>query len=681
MVNFSKITFLIAGMILIAIVAVGGNHISSNSRSNEKFRRVLLWSFLAGLFDFLLNYSYAYVGISISPIVNSLFRTLWYLFLGIDGYALYDYVGSYVPRENDKKTFLDFVTLVISFLYIMVGVINLLTGVLIKVSDEGEVIHGPLYFLIFVIPAFFMVSVLITTFRNFKAFTRFQRMAIYSFVFFLLCAMVIEYIIKERYIFCLFGIALAIVIIQLSLETSDYRSLMEALEQLQISKDEAENQKNIAEALKDEAEKAKIASEAAAIEAQAAKQEAIAAQKLAEEAKEQAVIANKAKSTFLARMSHEIRTPMNTILGLSELIAKESTEEQIVEYASDSRQAATNLLGIINDILDFSKIESGKLDLIEEEYRFEDIIKDEYTLLSFRAREKNLKLIFDIDENIPSGLIGDAMRIKQILTNLLTNAIKYTNTGSVTLKATLEGKGRSSCMLKFVVKDTGVGIKDEDIGKLYDTFTRIDEKHNHNVEGSGLGINIVVQLLTMMGSKLMVDSVYGLGSQFSFSLRQSLSDPTPIGDASGKILPSESDGIDIKPMVKAPKAKILVVDDNAMNIKVFRGLLKETLINIEEAHSGAEAVEMSLKDTYDIIFMDHLMPEMDGVEALQKIKENPKNPNRNGVIIVLTANAIKGAAEEYMGYGFTDASFKPVTQNELNLKLWRYLDKSLIESL
>ena len=441
---------------------------------------------------------------------------------------------------------------------------------------------------------------------------------------------------------------------------------------------ELEKAKETADKLRAEAETARIQTEVAYKEAEDAKEAAIRSRKMAEDAKDAAVRANQAKSDFLARMSHEIRTPMNAILGMNEMILRETDDSDILEHANDVSTAAHNLLNIINDILDFSKIESGKMHLVESDYSMKSLLREEYTMFTFKAKEKNLKLVFDIDENIPDALTGDDVRIKQIITNLLSNAVKYTEMGTVTLKASLEGKGRASAMIKFTVKDTGKGIKEEDICKLYEAFERIDEKANRNIEGTGLGINIVTQLLTMMGSKLLVESVYGLGTQFTFSLRQVMKNPEPIGNFM-EVVATDNENSNTRPLIKAPKAHILVVDDNVMNIKVAMGLLKETGVQIASATGGPMALDFTNKKKFDLIFMDHLMPDMDGIETMDRVRNQEDGMNKDTPIVVLTANAIKGVLEEYLKEGFQDVAFKPTTQEELNDKLWKFIPPELIE--
>ena len=672
--------FVIAAFFVFLVIFVATyKRYSHISNSNRLFFYILFASLLSCIFDFVLNLSETYL--NIFPVVVMYICRLGYnVGSGILTSLAYQYVRSRQDNYNrEKKNVVDWLIITTTVALVILGLINFFTGYITGLDENGQFIDGPLQKLQLILPAFNMIVLLFVAIKNRKHFSD----GIFGgMVFFIIVAfgsIALEFSIDSKVLFSMYGTMLGTVWLQIYLETPDYEKLLIANEEERKAKQAAEEAKELADNMRLEAEKARVIAETAYAESQASRQEALASQKLAEEAKEMAIAASTAKSTFLARMSHEIRTPMNAILGLNEMIAKESTEKNVVGYANDSAQACENLLNIINDILDFSKIESGKLELLDVEYSLKELLKEEFTLFSFKAREKNLKLVFDIDKEIPNNLVGDDVRIKQILTNLLSNAIKYTDNGTVTLKVTLEGVGRSSSLLKFVVKDTGIGIKDEDIGKLYDAFERIEEKRNRNIQGTGLGINICVQLLTLMGSKLLVDSVYGLGSQFSFSIRQTMVNKDPIGDFNSteeQRIVEESK----KALIKAPNAKLLVVDDNIMNLKVFAGLLKDTQIKIDCVSSGEEALQKTKETKYDIIFMDHLMPEMDGIETFNAIKAQQDGLNSETIEIALTANAIKGALEEYIGYGFIDAVFKPATQDELNEKLWKYLDSSLVEN-
>ena len=387
--------------------------------------------------------------------------------------------------------------------------------------------------------------------------------------------------------------------------------------------------------------------------------------------------ANKSKSQFLANMSHEIRTPINAIMGFNEMILRESKDENIDEYARDVKHAAGTLLSLVNDILDFSKIEAGKMDIILEEYALIDLLNDVIGMMKTRAEAKGLELCLEYDDKLPSVLLGDDGRLHQILLNLLSNAVKYTNEGRVTLKVS----GvilNDEIEVTFDVKDTGIGIKEEDIGHLYQKFERIEEKRNRHIEGTGLGINITAGLLELMGTSLEVKSVYNEGSEFYFTVKQRIVDKKPICEAI-KVKNSAKNTELYSADYEASDAKIMVVDDNPINLKVISNLLKETKINIDLADSGTKCIELVKNNNYDMILLDHMMPEMDGIETLNKLIELKLINKDNTKVIALTANAISGAKEMYLGSGFDDYLSKPVFPKDLNELLLRYLSEDKIK--
>ena len=387
--------------------------------------------------------------------------------------------------------------------------------------------------------------------------------------------------------------------------------------------------------------------------------------------------ANQAKSNFLANMSHEIRTPINAVLGMDEMILREATEENIIEYATSIKRAGETLLSLVSDILDFSKIESGKMTLINEPYNVPDLINDMINAFSLRMRQKGLSFITEIDSNIPKVLVGDEIRIKQIALNILSNAFKYTKEGYVKLKISSIIEN-DKCKLLFSVEDTGSGIKKEALERLFETFERIDEKKNRHIEGSGLGLNITKNLLKMMGSDINVKSVYGRGSIFNFELCQDIIDKTPIGEISSEVVKTGVYEKNTEEFI-APKGRVLVVDDNMVNLTVMKGLLKKTQIKVDLALSGAEALRLTKLNKYHLIFMDHLMPELDGIETFARMKEMEENLNIDTPCIVLTANAISGAKEQYMEAGFAEYMTKPIDITLLDTNLIKYLPKDIIE--
>lgn len=397
-----------------------------------------------------------------------------------------------------------------------------------------------------------------------------------------------------------------------------------------------------------------------------------------ERKKQQALSANEAKGRFLANMSHEIRTPINAVLGMDAMILRETTEPQIKEYALDIQNAGQSLLSLINDILDLSKIESGKLEILEEEYDFSSLIHDIINMISMKAENKGLDVHLFIDETLPSRLWGDDVRVRQVLVNLMNNAVKYTEEGSVTLTVSKNPNSETGQIsLTFQVKDTGIGIKEEDIPKLFAEFERIEEQRNRNIEGTGLGMSITTQLLDLMGSHLQVESIYGKGSNFYFTLEQKIIDAEPIGNLKERIR-RQANEYSYQAMLTAPDAHLLVVDDNALNRRVFRNLLKETQVQIDEAGGGMECLKMAQEKHYDLIFLDHMMPDMDGIETLHRLQADDGSPCQSVPVIALTANAISGAKEMYLGEGFHSFLSKPINPEKLEKLLLDTLPKDKI---
>ncbi len=386
--------------------------------------------------------------------------------------------------------------------------------------------------------------------------------------------------------------------------------------------------------------------------------------------RQQAEKANIAKSEFLANMSHEIRTPMNAIIGLNEIIMEECRDTPIYTHAKDVQSAARNLLAIINDILDLSKVEAGKMELVYSDYHLKTVVDEVVGMMDMAASKRGLILKYECDSALPCRYHGDEGRIKQILINILNNAIKFTKEGYVRASVTgAPGANEEELLLTFQVEDTGCGIREADLDKIFEDFRQVDAKRNRSVEGTGLGLAIVKHLVELMSGTIQVDSVYGKGTVFSITIPQKIVDRRSIAQVP-EIPPAEQEHGE---QFTAPDVKVLVVDDNVINRKVARGLLKDYAFKLSEAESGPEAIEMVGKNRYDIIFMDHMMPMMDGIEAAEIIRRDCGENGAAPVIIALTANAMEGMREMFLSRGFQDFIAKPLDRRELGQLLARWI--------
>ena len=401
------------------------------------------------------------------------------------------------------------------------------------------------------------------------------------------------------------------------------------------------------------------------------------------EVAEQANQANEAKSYFLSTMSHDIRTPMNAILGLNEMVLRDSHDDVIVGYSESIKTAGNTLLGIINDVLDFSKIEAGRMDIINVDYSFVSVLNDLMNMVQKKAEDKGLAFNMDIDREIPSVLNGDEIRIKQVITNILSNAVKYTKEGSVSFSVGYKNipDKPDSIILTISVADTGIGIKPEDMDKLFKAFERIEEKKNRNIEGTGLGMTIAQSFLTMMGSHLHAESVYGEGSVFSFDIEQTVVKREPIGDYKEAFIRSLKERRNYREKFIAPGTDVLVVDDNPVNLTVFTSLLKRSQITIDTCESGDEAIVLYKNKHYDVIFLDHMMPNKDGIETLTEMHGLQGTPNDKTPVVCLTANAISGMRKMYINAGFDDYITKPIDPDRLEATLLQFLPKDKVSPI
>ena len=387
---------------------------------------------------------------------------------------------------------------------------------------------------------------------------------------------------------------------------------------------------------------------------------------------------NEEKNVFLAEMSHAIRTPVNTITAMNSLILRDSTDPGMLDHAADIRNAVSSLLSIMDDILDFSSIEAGKIQIVPAPYDLSSLINDCYNMIIMRAQSKGLAFRVENNRDIPSRLMGDEMRIRQVIINLLTNAVKYTRKGEVNFRIDYQKLSEENINLIICVKDTGIGIRPENMDQLFVSYERMDEKKNRGIEGTGLGLSITRQLVELMNGQVAVESEYGKGSAFTVTLPQKVVVAEPIGNYDDRIRNSRKRLSQCPVWFQAPDAHVLVVDDVKMNLKVMEELLLASGMHIDLAEGGTECLEKVARQKYDLIFMDHMMPAPDGIETFRRMKQMESSLNINTPVIMLTANAVNGARQKYLAEGFCTYLSKPVEEEALIEACREYLAPGLI---
>lgn len=606
---------------LLVLYLISFNDPNRKRNRSYKIFRYLEINMLLALFVSILTYTFAYPELGTPLFVCTILRTLDSVMCVMASRIFAVYLLTYVDTGRRLKVVSTIGNIIIA-VYLILMILNLPFKFILWYTPEGTYMHGPLFVpIVFSAPVYYLASSIIILIFRMNALGPRERVALSIASFVTLFGTVIQAATDGVVLLSLpFG-SIGIFVLYFSLETSDYHQLLMNNERLRI-------------------------------------------------AEQDAIKANRAKSDFLASMSHEIRTPLNAVLGMDELIIRETESGKeidpsfigrIREYAENIKDAGQVLLSVINDILDLTKIESGKMEIKPVPYRLHSLINDVDTMIRVRAEQKGLAYIQKTDPAIPDHLIGDELRIRQIMINLLNNAVKYTDSGKVSMEISMTDHTDSDLSLCICVKDTGIGIHSEDLPRIFGDFQRLDEEHNHRIEGTGLGLSIVKRMIGLMNGEINVTSEYGKGSVFTVVIPQKintdLSQTTAANEKNRKI----GDAI----TYHTPDCQYLVVDDNRLNLLVAKRFLDGLNGQIETAKSGEEALQKMTQKKYDLIFMDHMMPDLDGIQTYEQSLKDPDNLNLNTPMIMMTANALSGVREEYLEIGFADYVSKPVEIKEL----------------
>lgn len=605
---------------------------STKSEINKEFHKLTLLVLCADVLDVATAVTISYAKV-LPEYLNLFLNTAYFVVDALVGYQFMYYSRLCVDRTPGNSLMLRVNRLVVGIYFMILG-INLLNGCIFSISPNGEYVHGILYIMVYVLPYYLIGCSAYVLLAHLRKFHIWQKISVILYLLLVFVGPVLQLLFFPDVLLGLFSSALALMMILFTMETPDYQKLMQTISELRVTKEAAEK-----------------------------------AEKEAQEA-------NCAKMDFLANMSHEVRTPINVILGYNEMVMRETKESRTAEYAINVQAAGRALLSIVNDILDFANIDRGQLQLESNPYYVLSFIQDMMTYAKYNAGKKNLAIHFQIDENLPRQLSGDLVRLMQIYNNLISNAVKYTKEGFVEICIEWEKVSDSAGIVTTKIKDSGIGMKEEDIRRISESFSRFDLHNNRNVEGVGLGLTIVTRLLALMDSSLQIESEYGKGSVFSFRIRQEIVEEKPIGNID-QISQTILFPIHEEEEYTAPDAHILTADDNVMNLDVFCRILKDTKIQIDTAGNGAEALELLEKNSYHIVFLDHMMPVMDGLEALKRIRE--KGMCQNTPVIVLTANAVAGEKQMYLDAGFDDYLSKPIVGKALREMVRTRLPEGLLK--
>lgn len=608
---------------------------SMQSKINQEFQKLTAFVLLADVMDVATAVTISYA--AVLPVwLNLLLNTLYFMAIAAVGYQFMYYSWICVDKERKKNLLLS-LNRILMFVPFIILTVNLCNGCIFSISETGEYVHGPLYLMVYIVPYYFIGCSAVILLSHFNSFQKWQRISIILYLVLSFGGAALQMLFFPDVLLAMFTVSLALVMILFTMETPDYQELVKTIDELTETREEAEK------------------------------------------AKESAQEANRAKTDFLANMSHEIRTPINVILGFNEMIMKETKESNSAEYAMNVQAAGRTLLSLVNDVLDFTSIEKGALMLEKAPYYVPSLLQDMVTYAEFNAQKKNLELRLMIGENLPKQLSGDVVRLMQIYNNLISNAVKYTMEGFVEIRISWQKTSDASGIMEAAIADSGIGIKEGDISRIRESFSRTDVQKTRSIQGIGLGLTIVTRLLKLMGSELQIESEYGKGSIFSFRVEQEIVEEEAIGKFGDIVSLKEQSQAGDEEEFTAPAARILTVDDNVMNLDVFCRILKDTKMEIDTANNGAEALELIRKNSYHMIFFDHMMPVMDGMEALRIIKKEKLCPDTP--IIVLTANAVAGEKQSYLDAGFDDYLSKPIVSRQLKEMVRKYLPENLLENV
>lgn len=629
-----NIDYEVAGILISLLLLIFISFQYSESESTKRFRNAIMCNILASTCDAWTVFFYSFPDTKYLW-ANYLVNSLCFYFGAATSCAILYYLIGYLNDKKETPSYLIWkkINRIVLILFAILMIVNLFEPLIFTFDKNANYQRVGIYPIVYAIPTFYLFVFTFILFKERKLLSVKQIITLGSFALFTLIGMGLQFFVFPDTFLSYFASSIAILCMSFSLETPDYQKLTRTLEELSIAKEAAEK-------------------------------------------------ATLAKDSFLANMSHEIRTPLNSILGMDEMILRDSKEPKIKYYAADIKRAGNTLLSIINDILDVSKIESGNMELVEEDYSTAALIGDVVTITKLKAEKKDLEYKLDVAGEIPVTLYGDYVRIRQIMVNIIDNAIKYTQSGNIHI--TIDCNLRRRHMDEFAdltirVEDTGIGIKQEDMDKLFQSFKRLDEKKNHKVEGTGLGLTLTKKLIEMLGGTIEVESEYGVGSTFSIYLSQKIINKTPIGDIKEAISKDLDSTKAYVATMAAPKARVLYVDDNEMNLDVFVNLMEPCLVKIDLAMSGKEALIRCKEKKYDMIFLDQMMPEMDGAETYHKLKE--LNLIGDTPVVALTADAIVGAREFYISNGFDEYLAKPIKYMDVEKVMYKLLPSDLIEEI